>query len=116
MQRWNTLLLEKQLHNPENCQRKLVLTLKSYLLLSTCELHIINMPIYIFYTQCVLQVDCGRSKLTWVTHMIALPNVNKMMLAFTDNMLALYDLSTANCERLMQIVGLPHCVLNMEYW
>ena len=48
--------------------------------------------------------------------MAVMPNINKLMLAFTDNMLGLYDLSSANCDRLLQIVGLPHCVLTMNYW
>ena len=63
-----------------------------------------------------IQVDCGKPKLTWVTDMVVLPNVNKMFLSFTDNMMALYDLSTANCDCLVQIVALPYCVLAMDYW
>ena len=56
------------------------------------------------------------AKLTWVTGMAVMPNVNKLMLSFTDNMLSLYDLSSAHCDRLFQIVSLPHCVLAMDYW
>lgn len=61
-------------------------------------------------------MECGKPKLTWVTDLVVLPNANKILLSFTDNMLALYDLATANCDRLVQIVGLPHCVLHMDYW
>jgi hypothetical protein len=51
-----------------------------------------------------------------VTGIAVMPNINKLMLSFTDNILSLYDLSSAHCDRLFQIVSLSHCVLNMDYW
>ena len=66
--------------------------------------------------QRTMMIDCDRPKLTWVTDLVVLPNVNKMMLSFTDNMLVMYDLATANVDRQVQIVGLPACVLQMYYW
>ena len=63
-----------------------------------------------------LQVECGNPRLTWVTDMVMLPNVHKFLLSFTDNVVALYDLSSANCDRQIQIVGFPYCVVSMDYW
>ena len=63
-----------------------------------------------------LQLDCGSSQLTWVTDMVMFPNVHKFLLSFTDNVVALYDLSTANCDRQIQIVGFPYCIVSMDYW
>ena len=64
-----------------------------------------------------LQLDCmNKHKLTWVTDMTVLPNANKILLSFADSTLALYELSSSGAELQCLIVGLPYCVLVMDYW
>ena len=61
-----------------------------------------------------MQVESGRSRLTWVTDMVVMVNVNKIIISFTDSMLVVYDNVTFDPQ--LQVVGFPHCVLTMDYW
>jgi len=64
-----------------------------------------------------LQLECSRPKLAWVTDMVVLANVNRLLLSFTENCLSLYDLSSsATFERQVTVVGFPHCIISMDYW
>ena len=88
-----------------------------YKKLMPCRCH--SLLVYLSPTSLSLSLSplqLESSKLTWVTGIAIMPNVNKLMLSFTDNMLSLYDLSSSHCDRLFQIVSLPYCVLNMDYW
>ncbi len=60
-------------------------------------------------------MDCGKSNV-WVFDLVVLLNINKMMVSYTDCMLALFDLATANCDHHVQIIGLPSAVVQMYYW
>ncbi|CAH1788695.1 unnamed protein product [Owenia fusiformis] len=53
----------------------------------------------------------------WVTHFVALQNINKIALAFTSKEIAFYDLSSKlefNCQYKVQ--GLDHTPLCLDYW
>ena len=41
-------------------------------------------------------------------------NINKIIMSFTDNTLAVYDITTFDLQQ--QVVGLKHCVLTLDYW
>ena len=61
-----------------------------------------------------MQLEAGR--LPWVTDMVLIPNLNKMMVSLTDNILSLYDFSAGNTEIVASITHLPFSVLTMYYW
>ena len=89
--------------------------------ISVQKVNALQMPYFVSLSFSYLSLSLSplqleSSKLTWVTGIAIMPNVNKLMLSFTDNMLSLYDLSSSHCDRLFQIVSLPYCVLNMDYW
>ena len=83
---------------------------------------------------CSVQLDCSRSKKTWVTDMAVMPNIHKLVLGFTNSILceftrfsngiillhlstaAVYDLSTPAFDKLFQITGLYHCPLALHHW
>ena len=60
------------------------------------------------------QVESTRSRFTWVTDLVVMANVNKIIVSFTDNTLAVYDITTFDLQQ--QVVGLRHCVLTLDYW
>ena len=41
-------------------------------------------------------------------------NINKITMSFTDNTLAVYDITTFDLQQ--QVVGLKYCVLTLDYW
>lgn len=52
----------------------------------------------------------------WVTDMVLIPNVNKILVSLTDNVISLYDFSAGNSEIIASITHLPFSVLTMHYW
>ena len=74
-----------------------------------------------------------RQRPLWVTDMVVMANVHKVLLSFTDsvlgagtctmyvhhfifNFIAIYDLTTPTFERVFHITRMPHCVVAMDYW
>lgn len=53
---------------------------------------------------------------SWVTDLVVLPNINKLILSFTDDTVILYDHVTASCDVQCQIIGFPATVVHMHYW
>jgi WD40 repeat protein len=47
--------------------------------------------------------------------MVVLPNVQKIILSFTDCVLGVYDISPA-FDKVFHVTSLPHCVLSLDYW
>ncbi|KAL5475077.1 hypothetical protein EMCRGX_G027131 [Ephydatia muelleri] len=52
----------------------------------------------------------------WVTDLIVMPNLNKILLSFTSCTLSLYDISSTSFEKQFEIVGFPYCIVTMDYW
>ncbi len=65
---------------------------------------------------CSDQLSASKPRLTWVTDMVVMPNTNKVILSFTDNVISVYDLTTTTDEGQFQIVAFPYCILVMDYW
>ena len=59
-------------------------------------------------------MESTRSRFTWVTDMVVMANINKIIMSFTDNTLAVYDITTFDLQQ--QVVGFRHCVLTLHYW
>lgn len=53
---------------------------------------------------------------SWVTDLILLPNINKLMISFTDDSVILYDQVTTSYDIQCQIISFPATVLHMHYW
>lgn len=49
-----------------------------------------------------------------MTDVVVMANVNKLIVSFTDNTLAVYDMTTFDLQQ--HVVGLRHSVLAMDYW
>ena len=59
-------------------------------------------------------MESTRSRFTWVTDLVVMANINKLMVSFTDNTLAVYDIMTFDLQQ--QVVGLRNCILTLYYW
>ena len=49
-----------------------------------------------------------------MTDLVIMANINKIMVSFTDNTLAVYDVMTFDLQHM--VVGLRHCVLALDFW
>ena len=78
---------------------------------SLCNCFGVLLKYFIYHS---VKVESTRSRFTWVTDLVVMANANKLMVSFTDNTLAVYDIMTFDLQQ--QIVGLRNCILKMFYW
>ncbi len=53
---------------------------------------------------------------SWVTDLVVLSNINKLLVSFTDDTITLYDQVASSCDVQCQIIDFPAIVLHMHYW